>query len=68
MSSGGIYVNYGDYYVGNSYGQPDYWWLRSPHTNGSSHAYYVYLNGYINYDDYYDYGDVYNSYGNIFSV
>ena len=42
-------------------GQPDYWWLRSPHTGDTDYAYYVYSDGYVSYGSWG--GGVTNSYG-----
>ena len=47
----------------DSYGQADYWWLRSPEIDGPRHEYIIYLTGNAGSGSEYDY-HVNNSYGN----
>ena len=49
----------------NSYGQADYWWLRSPRSGGTGYTFHVRSNGGV--DVNFDHGVVY-SYGNSPSI
>ena len=62
-----IWLDGNVYYEGSvtySYGQPDNWWLRSPHTDNGNGAYYVVSDGNIYHSNYHYVDD---SYGNFIS-